>query len=152
MYVISSFKHSACVELAITELEQNGITREKILAVPLEKKKKEGKLFDTINRADGVSLFDLAAALGTIFMVLGVIYGYKWVWGPIIWGLIGLAGGSAVGFLIDLFIVLSRRQKGSSTAGSEDIVVMVNCDREKTEMVEKVLWDNYASGVTRLEK
>ncbi len=152
MYVISTFKYSAYVELAITELEQKGIVREKILAVPLEKKKKEGKLFDTINRADGVSLFDLAAVLGTVFMVLGVIYGYIWAWGPILCGLIGLVGGSAVGFLIDLFIVMRRRRKGGAAAGSDDVVIIVNCDKESTETVEKVLWNNHAVGVARLDK
>jgi len=35
-------------------------------------------------------------------MVLGVIYGFVWAWGPIICGLLGLAGGFLVGFLLDI--------------------------------------------------
>ncbi|MEQ8176116.1 MAG: hypothetical protein ABRQ26_13740 [Syntrophomonadaceae bacterium] len=93
MYVYASFDYSAYLELAITDLEKRGIAREHILAVPLDKRMEERKLFDTIHRADGMSLFDGAAVSGAIFMELGVIYGFVLKWGPIVWALIGLVGG-----------------------------------------------------------
>ncbi|WP_314733395.1 hypothetical protein [Anaerobacillus sp. CMMVII] len=67
MLVVSSFEQSASLELAIINLEQNGIEKEKILAVPFDKRREERKLFDTIHRSDGVSLFDISAALATVF-------------------------------------------------------------------------------------
>ena len=77
------FENSIFIELAITALEQNGISNEKILAAPLDKRAEQRKLFDTIHRADGLSLFDASAMLGTCLMLLGAIYGYvlKWVSG-----------------------------------------------------------------------
>ena len=53
MYVFSSFEYSAYLELGISDLEKRGIAREKILAVPLDKRVEERKLLDTIHRADG---------------------------------------------------------------------------------------------------
>src|SRR5947207_2484465 len=99
MHVISSFEHSTFLELAINKLQQSGIEKECIVAVPLETTADQPKLFDTIHRADGYSLFDLAAVCGTIFSVLGATFGFELKWGPIIWGLIGLALGAIAGFI-----------------------------------------------------
>ncbi|MBM7656242.1 hypothetical protein [Neobacillus cucumis] len=44
----------------------------------------EVKLFASIHRSEGISLVDLAAILGTVFMLLGVIYGYKLTIGRIL--------------------------------------------------------------------
>ena len=105
MLVIVTFENSIFIELAITALEQNGISNDKILAAPLDKRSEPRKLFDTIHRADGLSLFDAAAMLGTCFMLLGAIYGYVLKWGPIIWGIIGAVSGLLLGFLIKLLLV-----------------------------------------------
>lgn len=103
IHVISSFEHSTFLELAIVKLQQSGIKKEEIVAVPLDTPSEKPRLFDTIRRADGYSLFDLAAVLGTVFSVLGASFGFEWKWGPIIWGLIGLAIGAFIGFVIDFF-------------------------------------------------
>src|SRR3954468_17553485 len=100
MHVISSFEHSAFLELALNQLQEKGINKENIVAVSLEKMNGQLTLFDNIHRSDGVSLFDLAAIMGTIFSVLGASYGFVLKWGPIIWGLLGLAFGAILGFLI----------------------------------------------------
>lgn len=71
MYVISSFTYCTHLELAIGCLESKGIERDKIFAVPLDKRDEKRKLFDTINQSDGISLFDLSIILGTLFMLLG---------------------------------------------------------------------------------
>lgn len=100
MYLVASFHYCMHTELAIAKVEELGVPREQIFAVPLEKRGETRHIFDTIHHADGVSLFDGGAILGSACMVLGVIYGFILAWGPIIWGLIGLAGGFLVGFLI----------------------------------------------------
>ena len=87
MHIISSFEHSAFLELAINHLQEKGIEKENIVAVPLHNMKDQLKLFDTIHRSDGESLLDLAAVLGTVFSVLGASFGFVLTWGPIIWGL-----------------------------------------------------------------
>ena len=82
MYIIASFEQSIFLELAISALEQRGIQKNQILAVPLDKRTEPRKLLDTIHRADGYSLFDVAAVLGTCGMLLGAIYGMVLNWGP----------------------------------------------------------------------
>ena len=99
--IISSFEHSVSLEIAIDQLEERGIGKENIVAVPLDQTKTSTKFFDTIHRSDGKSLLDLAAVLGTVFSVLGASYGFSLEWGPIIWGLLGLACGIVVGLILD---------------------------------------------------
>lgn len=161
MYVYASFDYSAYLELAITDLEKRGIAREHILAVPLDKRVEERMIMDTIHRADGISLFDGAAVMGAIFMELGVIYGFVWEWGPIIWGLIGLFGGAALGFLLDYFYsqirgkkkaTKTRNQKKAGGNNNTEVVLTVYCKNSQYEMVEKVLWDNMAFGVGKLDR
>lgn len=149
MYIISSFQYSTYLELAITELESKGIAREKILVIPLDKLDEKRKLFDSINYSDGISLFDTAAILGTIFMVLGVIYGYVWRWGPIIWGLIGLAFGVMLGFLIDIIPKNKFQKKQKNSSNGSEVIIIINCANEQSEIVESIFRCNHALGIGR---
>lgn len=151
MYVIATFEHSLFLELAITSLEQNGISNHQILAIPLDKRQQERRLFDTIHRADGFSLLDVAAVLGTCGMLLGAIYGYVLKWGPILWGIIGLVSGVAIGFTLKLVFVKqsTRREMKKRPA---DVVLIIYChDDKQITMVEHVLWDNTALGVGKYQ-
>ncbi|WP_312561119.1 hypothetical protein [Anaerospora sp.] len=161
MYVYASFDYSAFLELAISDLEKRGIAREHILAVPLDKRVEERMVLDSIHRADGISLFDGAMVLGAILMELGVIYGFVLEWGPIIWGLIGLLSGAIIGFLLDYFYgsIFGNKKKGSSrnrvkagNCNNTEVILTVCCDNSQYEMVEKVLWDNMAFGVGKLDR
>lgn len=148
LFVIVTFENSIFIELAITALEQNGISNDKILAAPLDKRSEPRKLFDTIHRADGLSLFDAAAMLGTCFMLLGAIYGYVLKWGPIIWGIIGAVSGLLLGFLIKLLLV--KKSKGGAKNIRSEIVLMIRCEEHQWESVEKIIWENNALGMTRI--
>jgi hypothetical protein len=148
MFVIATFENSIYIELAITALEQQGISKELILAAPLDKRKEPRNLFDTIHNSDGFSLFDGPAILGTCLMLLGAIYGYELEWGPILWGIIGAVSGLLLGFLIKI-LMLKKNKRGSKNVTSE-IVLMVRCEENKWEMVEKILWDHLALGLTKI--
>jgi hypothetical protein len=148
MFVIATFENSIYIELAITALEQQGISKELILAAPLDKRKELRGLFDTIHKSDGFSLFDGPAILGTCLMLLGAIYGYVLEWGPILWGIIGAVSGLLLGFLLKMFL-LRKNKRGSSKITSE-IVLMVRCEDRKWEQVEKILWDHFALGLTKI--
>ncbi|NPV93501.1 MAG: hypothetical protein HPY50_22320 [Firmicutes bacterium] len=165
MYVLAFFNHSRYVEMAFTELELKGIPRSRILAVPLDKQYREPMVLDSFNRSDGRSLLDGAAVSGTVFMVLGVIYGFVWKGGPILWGLVGLILGALLGFLLDYGIGRLRRRKrkqprsqagpgGTALQGDRpaEISVIVNCQPEQSEMVERVLWQHFALAVGEYEK
>lgn len=148
MFVIATFENSIYIELAITALEEQGISKELILAAPLDKRKELRNLFDTIHKSDGFSLFDGPAILGTCLMLLGAIYGYELKWGPILWGIIGAVSGIILGFLIKM-LMLKKSKRGGKHITSE-IVLMVRCEDQKGELVEKILWDHLALGLTKI--
>jgi hypothetical protein len=152
MHVVATFEQSIYLEMALTALEQKGIAKEDILAVPLGKRTEPRRMFDTIHRADGYSVFDAAAVLGTVFMLLGTVYGYVLRWGPIIWGLIGAIFGMLLGFLIK-YAIVKKSRKGLDRGGSgitSEVVVIVQCEESKWETVEQILWENTALGISKL--
>lgn len=151
MYVIASYEQSIFLELAITALEQSGIRKHQILSVPLDQRTQERKLFDTIHRADGFSLFDVAAVLGTCGMLLGAIYGMVLTWGPILWGLIGLVLGLVIGFLAKLLFVKRQTTGTTQRRISTEVVLLVYCNSDEAKQVEIILWDNRALGVAKLQ-
>ncbi len=152
----ASFEYSLHLELAISELEQKGVARDSIFAFPLKLRVKEKKIFDSINRADGISLFDGMAACGTFFLIMGAIFGYLWYWGPIIWGLIGLVFGSGLGYTLDRFASRIIRYKNSPASSITDkkgdriseVVLIIDCHQDQAKMVEGILWENSAIGVS----
>ncbi|MFC0557792.1 hypothetical protein [Halalkalibacter alkalisediminis] len=152
MQTFSTFEHSSYLELCITALEQIGIEKEAILAVPLENRVEDRRLMDTLHRADGVSLFDKGAAIGTAFSVIGASVGFILELCPIYWGLIGAATGFILGFMIDyiLFKVVHKRKRLIRGKKSE-IVLVVNCTKDQVDKVERILWENLALGVAKLD-
>ena len=152
MQIFSTFEHSAYLELAITSLERVGVKRESILAVPLINRVEERRLFDTLHRADGISLFDKGAAIGTAFSVIGASVGFVLEWGPIYWGLIGAVAGFTLGFIIDYLIykIVHKRKRVLKGKHSE-VVLVVECPTELVEKVEELLWEHLALGVARVE-
>ncbi|ARK32635.1 hypothetical protein [Halalkalibacter krulwichiae] len=152
MQIFSTYEHSCYLELAITALEQIGIGKAQILAVPLNNRVEERRLFDTLHRADGISLFDKGAAIGTAFSVIGGSVGFILEWGPILWALIGAASGFILGFLIDYFIIKVIRKKKRQIKGKKsEVVLVINCTKNQVEKVEKILWENLALGVAKVE-
>jgi hypothetical protein len=153
MQVFSTFEHSSYLELAITALEKVGVEKGSILAVPLINRVEERRLFDTLHRADGISLFDKGAAIGTAFSVVGASVGFVLEWGPIFWGLIGAATGFILGFIIDyvIFKVVHKRERALKGKHAE-VVLVVECSEDVASKVEEVLWEHLALGVARLEE
>lgn len=152
MQIFSTFEHSSYLELAITSLDTVGVKKDHILAVPLNNRVEERRLFDTLHRADGISLFDKGAAIGTAFSVVGASVGFALEWGPIFWGLIGAALGFIVGFIIDYIIykIVHKRKRVLKGKHSE-VILVIECPTELVEKVEKVLWDNLALGVAKVD-
>ncbi|MBT2686161.1 hypothetical protein [Bacillus sp. ISL-37] len=152
MQIFSTFEHSSYLELAITSLEKVGVKKESILAVPLINRVEERRLFDTLHRADGISLFDKGAAIGTAFSVVGASVGFILEWGPIYWGLIGAATGFILGFIIDYIIYKVVHKRNRVVKGKKsEVVLVVECQKELAEKVEEVLWEHLALGVAKLE-
>ncbi|WP_240338460.1 hypothetical protein [Peribacillus alkalitolerans] len=149
MLAIATFEQNTFLELALTELDRKGIKKDKIFAVPLDKRKQSHKLFDSIHYADGMGMLDIAAILGTCLMLLGAIYGYELKWGPILWGIIGAVTGIVLGIAIKLAIV--KKKKNGTKSNTSEVVVMIQLEVSQKEWVEKILWENHALGVSTVQ-
>jgi len=149
MYVVSSFEHSNYLELAITAIQMKGIAKENILCVPLDKRSEDRQLFDTIHTADGLSLFDLPIILATLFCLFGGIYGFILIWGPIMWGLIGICIGFSLGLIIKLITTKKYNHRQKNLKSSE-VVIIIDCDDHQSDMVKDTLWEHKALGVSKL--
>lgn len=152
MYIFATFKYNMEMELTLRELEELGLSKEQLLVIPLDKIKYQSQMIDSMHRSDGRSLMDLSAIFGIIFMLLGVIYGYVLYLGPILWGLFGLVFGVVLGFLVDYYTT-KKSEKNMRKRGSDaDLILLIRCDKEKQETIEKVLWNNLVLGVGVLER
>lgn len=149
--LVASFEQNAHFEMALVHLEQIGIPRSRLFAVPLESRSMPPQFFDTINRSDGRSLFDGAAALGTVMMVLGSIYGFQLKWGPILWGIIGLFIGGLIGFGLDYLWTRSQQVKQLKKPMTE-VVLLLYCRQDEVDVSLRVLWQQGALGVARLDR
>jgi hypothetical protein len=144
MYLISSFDHTIHLELALTRLEQIGITKDNLYAVPLNEFTAETRLFDTIHNADGVSLLDTGLAWATAMTVVSSSYGFILQWGPIIWGVIGAVTGFLIGFILDLIVHKKRRSKIKNTSIQPNVFILVQCDQHMIEKVKFILQEHRA--------
>ena len=150
MYVISTFEHSKYLELAITAIQMKGIKKENILAVPMDKRGEDRVIFDSIHGSDGVSLLDIPAILATILGIFGSIYGFVLAWGPLFWGLIGIALGAILGLIIKFSTTKKYNNRQSALKNSE-VVLIIECRDDQLEMVKDTLWAHYAFGVSKLD-
>lgn len=153
MQLFSTFENHIFLEIAIANLEKIGINKEDIYAVPLDNRKESRKLFDTLHRSDGLSLIDIAMPLATASSVVTASIGFELKWGPIYWGLIGAIGGFVVGLVIRLFLVsLKNREKHRLKGKQSEVILIVECDETKSQIVEKILWEHLALGLAKVIK
>lgn len=150
--LFSTFETTAFLELAITTLEKKGVPKGNIFAVPLDRRKEDRKIFDTLHRSDGTSLIDIGMALATAFSVIGASIGFKLAWGPIYWGLIGAFVGFVLGFAIRLFMELVVKKKKKVIKGKHsEIILIVDCEERQAELIENILWSHFALGVAKVK-
>lgn len=150
MYVVSTFEHSVYLELVITAIQMKGIKKESIMAISMDKKGEQRKLFDTIHGSDGLSLFDLPAILAALFGVFGGIYGFVLKWGPLLCGLIAIFIGLVTGFIIKL-IITKKYEDRQVNKRSTEVVLIIECIESQMEMVKDTLWSHNALGVSKLD-
>jgi len=105
---------------------------------------------DSIHHSDSVSLMDLSAILGAVFMLFGSIYGFILKWGPVWWGVIGLAFGFSLGLVIKL-LFLKKYSNKSKSIKEPEVVLIIQCKEMLVQMVIDTLWANHALGVSKLD-
>jgi Flp pilus assembly protein TadB len=149
MYIVANFEHTIKLEMAITAVEMKGVPKYDILAVPLDKRNEDRMLFDRSHSSDSLSMLDLPLIMGTVFSLLGLIYGFLLHWGPIIWALIGTAFGIGLGIIIKLFTTRKRKEK--QLAETPEVVLLIACNDTQAQMVQDTLWAYSSLGVAKLD-
>ncbi|WP_112180641.1 MULTISPECIES: hypothetical protein [Paraliobacillus] len=153
MQIFSTFENTVYLEIALSMLEKEGISKERIFAVPLDNRKEERKVFDTIHRSDGTSMIDIGMALATAFAVVGASIGFKLAWGPIYWGLIGAVLGFLLGLSIRIFTEIFLKKRRRLLKGKHgEVIVIVDCEEKDIDLVEAILWDHFALGVAKVSE
>ncbi|AEI42989.1 hypothetical protein [Paenibacillus mucilaginosus] len=135
--LIATFEFSPFVEMVIHDFEKLGVPSQNIVALPLENLETQIHVIDSIHRVDGRSILDGAMMGGTIFAVLGAIYGLVWRWGPVIWGLLGLAGGFVLGLLVELAV--NKKRMTLFAGRKSEVMVQVSCHASLKDHLIKVL-------------
>ncbi|MFC7060995.1 hypothetical protein [Halobacillus seohaensis] len=152
MQLFSTFENNSFLELAISILKKKGINEENIYAVPLDNRKDERQIFDTIHRSDGTSLIDIGMVLATAFSVISTSIGFKLAWGPIYWGLIGAFTGFIIGLAIRVFTEKVLKKKNRLLKGKQsEVILIIDCEETQAELVENILWSHYALGVRKVK-
>lgn len=150
MQIFATFDYSTLLEIAITELEARGVSS--IYAVPLDLRKEEPRLMDSMHRADGLSFIDKGMVLAFMFATIGASKGFVWTWGPVIWGLIGAGTGFLLGIAINglLYLRARRKNRRDRLKGKRgDVILVVTCDEDKAEIATDILWDHKALGLAK---
>ncbi|RNB85275.1 hypothetical protein EDM59_12790 [Brevibacillus nitrificans] len=148
MQILATFEYSTLLEIAITELEEKGIKA--IYAVPLDLRKKEPRLLDSIHRADELSFIDKGMIFAFMFGTIGASKGFVWQGGPIIWGAAGAILGFLIGVSLSWFIYLLKRNKNELQKGKKgEVILIVQCEDNQATVVEDILWDHKALGLAR---
>jgi hypothetical protein len=150
--LISTFEYSSNLELAIGEILKIGIEKKDVFVVPLDQRTETFRLFDSLHKADGKSLVDLASITGMIGMLIGVIYGFMLQWGPILWGMIGLVAGSLMGFLADYFVFRKKARQINARKKQSELILFIVCPEHLMGRIESILWSNFALGVAKVKR
>lgn len=137
MHVIATFEPSEQLELAILALEEYGIEKECIAAVPMNPIANMAGRIDSLHRADEIGVFDAAAILGTVFAVIGASCGFQLHWGPIVWGLLGLAAGAFAGFVIAG--VARRMLHRKKTSANAVVILIVRCEQGESHRIIQLI-------------
>lgn len=147
MNVICTFSHSLYLELALKELEEKGISKQDIFSFPLTEK---ASMKDNIKAVygDGMNLFDGTFVSAMVFMLLGTIYGFIWTGGPIIWAIIGMLGGGALGLIIDLKLQKQKIKNNKKRGNVSEVIVVVYCQEDQVQKVKDIVLNHFSSGVS----
>lgn len=152
MRIVSVFDHSLFLEKALMDIQEQGISKEQLFAVPVDKSKDKSSIsVDTMHYSDGKSFIDIPSLLAAFFCALGTIYGFVLYWGPVIWGLIGFAGGFILGCIIKILGVILHSKKKTKHSKTE-VVLMIDCPKDQSNQIVQILWENHAFGVSKEEE
>ncbi|WP_170006788.1 hypothetical protein [Bacillus fonticola] len=150
MYVVSTFEHSISVQMLLVKLKNAGLKDHQIMVVPLEQQGENIHPVDSIHQSDGHSEVDLAGVLGTISMLVALIYGFVLPIGPIFSATLGLIGGLLIGYGIDYVWTRKRAKDKGKMKLRTEIVLLIRCNREEVFLIRSILLSFNVLGMTTI--
>jgi hypothetical protein len=146
MIIIGTFQYSIELEYALCQLESIGIAREHLLVVCMDKESQAFQSDQPIEEDSHSKGIEIGIACATALSVIGTCLGYKWTWGPIIWGIIAAFIGFGLGFGIHA-ILSKKKNRRQQDKHKSDVTVIVQCQDFQADAVQKVMWGNRATSV-----
>ncbi|ACV62488.1 hypothetical protein Dtox_1631 [Desulfofarcimen acetoxidans DSM 771] len=149
--IFGLFKPSLAVELCLNALKENGFPKDTLSIITLDKTKpQKQKIFDSMYSTDGMSVMDGIAISASICMLLGVIYGSVIYIGSIATGLIGMIGGSLLGFLLDKSTNICRKFKTNKSSIDNEIIIIVQCsNKDEAKQIENIMNQHQSVSIGR---
>ncbi|MBB3112986.1 hypothetical protein FHS18_005088 [Paenibacillus phyllosphaerae] len=148
MLVVGVFQITTELEQVLSLLEQKGMEREQMVAVPMDLDANDDTMDPIRSRDRKAGGFELGMGTATAFSVIGVSRGFILEWGPIVWGLIASGIGFLVGLALHLIIVRVTGAKREASANLlPEVTVLIRCQPERLDEVRKLLWQHQAISV-----
>lgn len=158
MVVIGSFIQTTELELALSVLEHNGISSERIAVVPMSG---QGIIDVSVSAKSGTlneKAFELSLAFATALGVVGTSLGYSLKLGPLMWGVIFAFGGVFVTFIIAKMVMLYKQKskflgkKNKHPRTLPEITILVQCEKDRAEWVGQTMLKYNAIAIGEMEE
>ncbi|KAB7670705.1 hypothetical protein [Bacillus sp. B1-b2] len=144
MFLVGSFNQSVELEIALSKIEELGVTPEKILIVfmndHLPSRSKKKSLEEVQSTA-----FEIGIAIATGLSVIGASIGFKLPIGPIFTGLLFALVGFLLGFITYYFT--NRKKSLKHPKGGHDVILIIQCPKEHLNEIKEILWKNHALSI-----
>ncbi|WP_413303782.1 hypothetical protein AA0X95_26790 [Bacillus sp. 1P10SD] len=148
MIIVGAFEQSIELEKALAILENHWIQRDQILVVFMDEEPLAEQLH-VRSRNIHSNAFEVGMACATGSAVLGASIGFALSWGPIIWGLITVITGFAIGYGIYFF---SKKNKFRSIKHKKipEVSLIIQCSENQANQIIDILWKNQALTVGKV--
>ncbi|TYP71845.1 hypothetical protein [Paenibacillus methanolicus] len=147
MLVVGSFQIATELEQVLALLENTGIGRDRIMAVPMDIDETNDALEPIQSRDRKAGGFETGMACATALSVIGTSRGFIWPWGPIICGIISAIIGFGLGLLLHAIISQARGGRPRKPARLPEVTVLIRCQPDSVEAVRRLLWQHQAISV-----
>ncbi|NRD80235.1 hypothetical protein HPT25_23165 [Bacillus sp. BRMEA1] len=141
MHIVAGYESNKFLEMAIKEIEESGVSEEQIVIIEMKNNHETTQMFDTKSYSDGSSILDGMAAWSVIGALFGIIYGSRFIIGPLATGFIGFVIGAIIGFAFEK--VMGRKKKRKKTLNTIEFIVIINCRNEEELKTSNVIFRNY---------
>ncbi len=141
MLIFGTFKQSIELEQSLAELEDLSILKEHILVVFMDTNHKKHQHDPLRPHA-----FEVGMAFSTGVAVIGASIGFVLTHGPIIWGLLGAFSGFLLG-VSSYYLFRKLSKKLSPQKGTHEVLVIIQCEKEQSQVVSELLWKYQALSV-----